>query len=87
MLKLVLRLVSWALGLLDFLYLHLAIRRRKSLFFEDGYGELDREVALQTFIRGTVSRFHTCKPLPPSLQLRKQFGVILSLDDQGSTSI
>lgn len=53
-----LRALSWILGFLDTVYLHLVIRHSTTRFFEDGYGDLAEELRLQTFIRGTVR--HPC---------------------------
>jgi hypothetical protein len=50
-----LRLCSWMLGLLDMVYLRIIILGRCSLFFEDGYGDLEEELRLQTFIRGEAA--------------------------------
>lgn len=49
-----LRVLSWILGLLDTVYVHLSIRRRTGRFFEDGYGDLAEELRLQTHIRGLL---------------------------------
>jgi hypothetical protein len=53
---LLLRPLSWLLGLLDNVYLFLSIIRKKSKFFEAGYGDTNFEFRLKEHIGGALKR-------------------------------